>query len=199
MRTAESLPGWYRAAIFAYDWVYRVAHGLNTPASEVGPVLRVEIRRSHGSFRLADGPVVRFGDRIGFLHVNNDRVVDLRSDGLSPIAIGLEFRRRLIASLRSLAALSQPEGRLADVRAYAATTIFHEGLGRLGFEAEPGGLRWPKVVAAYQRALLMSMHTGSPVGLRAVTYHQAERVWISRQKLIRLYAPPVDPGRGRLA
>src|SRR2546428_176986 len=77
--------------------------------------------------------------------------------------------------------------------AFAATTIFHEGLGRLGFETEPGGLRWPKLVGAYQRALLATMHSRGPVGLRADTYHHAERAWITRDALIARYSAPVPP------
>ena len=178
---------WYRAAIPAYDWIYRVAHRLTAPVSEVGPVLRVEIRRSGWSLRLSDGTAIRRGDPVGFVHLNNDRVVALHSDGLSPISVGLEFRRRLIASLRALAALADADGRLAHLSAFAATTIFHEGLGRLGFETEADGLRWPKVVAAYQRALMASLHGDVPTGLHGSTYHHAERVWISRPKLIERY------------
>ena len=190
------LPGWSRVAIAAYDWVYRVTHGLNMPASEVGPVLRIEVRPSHRTFRLSGGTTIRPGDTIGFLHVNNERVIALSSDGLSPIAVGLEFRRRLTASLRALATLARPGGRLAHVPAFAATTIFHEGLGRLGFETEPRGLRWPKLVGAYQRALLATMHSRGPVGLRADTYHHAERAWITRDALIARYSAPVSHSEG---
>ena len=184
MRARAPRSVWYRAAIPAYDWIYRVAHRLNAPVSEVGPVLRVEVRRSRWSLRLSDGTAIQRGVLVGFLHINNDRVVALHSDGLSPIAVGLEFRRRLVASLRTLAALAGTGGRLSDLSAFAATTIFHEGLGRLGFETEAGGLRWPRVVAGYQRALMTSLHGDAPIGLHGSTYQHAERVWISRPKLI---------------
>lgn len=191
---ARTLPAWHRVAVGAYDWAYRVTHGLNTPASEVGPVLRVEIRRSHRAFRLTDGTAVRPGDRIGCLHLNNDRVIALRSDGLPPFTVGLAVRRGLVASLESLAALSAPGGRLADVPAFAATTIFHAGLCRFGFEAEPDGLWWPHLVAAYQRALLMSLHPARPLRLHGPTYRRAERVWISRSTLAARYELPISKG-----
>ena len=187
MTARASRSVWYRAAIPAYDWLYRVAHRLNAPVSEVGPVLRVEIRRSRWSLRLSDGTAIRRGDPVGFLHLNNDRVVALHSDGLSPISVGLEFRRRLIDSLLALAELAGTDGRLAHLSAFAATTIFHEGLGRLGFETEACGLRWPKVVATYQRALMTSLHGDLPIGLHGSTYQHAERVWISRPKLNERY------------
>jgi len=39
----------------------------------------VEVRRSHRTLRLADGTIISHGDRIGVLHLNNDRVVDLHA------------------------------------------------------------------------------------------------------------------------
>jgi YkoP-like protein len=182
-------------AIPAYDWVYRLTHGLNAPESEVGPVLRLEIRKSRWTLQLSDGARIQRGDPIGVMHVNNERVSALRSDGLSPMAIGLEFRRRLIVSLQALATLAGPGGRLAHLSAFAATTIFHEGLGRIGFETEPRSLRWPKIVAGYQRALMMSLHGDAPLGLHGSTYQHAERVWISRQRLIERFAVTDRPGR----
>lgn len=187
MKTEPPLPAWCRTAIAAYDWVYRVSHGLNAPESEVGPVLRVEVRRSRWSLELSDGTIIRPGDPIGFLHTNNERVLRLHSDGLAPTAIGFEFRRRFMLSLQCLAALAQPGGRLGGLRAFAATTIFYGGLAFVGFEVEPGGLRWPRLVAAYQRMLLLSLNLGNSARLRAPTHERAERVWISRQKLIRRY------------
>lgn len=177
----------YRFGIAAYDWVYRITHWLTAPESEVGPVLRVEIRRSRRTFRLRDGTLIRPGDRIGYLHVNNDRVVALGADGLSPIAVGLEFRKRLLVSFCALAAMCRPGGRLADVKAFQGTTIFHEGLSRLGFEVERRGLRWPRLVGSYQRALLATMHPRRPVGLHGASYQHAQRVWISREALIARY------------
>lgn len=177
----------YRFGIAAYDWVYRVTHGLTSPESEIGPVLRVEIRRSRRTFRLRDGSIIRPGDRIGYIHVNNDRVAALGADGLTPVAVGLEFRKRLLASFCALAELCRPGGRLDDVKAFQATTIFHYGLTRLGFETEPGGLRWPRLVGAYQRALLATMHPRRPVGLHGASYQHAERLWISREALYARY------------
>lgn len=195
MSTGTVPSPWYREAIAAYDWLYRAVHGLNTSTSAVGPILRLVVRRSYRTVRLADGTLVRFGDRVGFLHLNNERVVGLQSDGLSPLATGLEFRRLLIASLRALATLVGPGGRFGTVRAFAAITIFHQGLCRLGFEAEDNGLRWPRLVAAYQRALLTSLRDGRPVSLRGATYHHAERVWISGQTLVQRYgARHLPPG-----
>ena len=174
-------------AIAAYDRAYRFLHGLDGPESEVGPVLRIEVRRSLQRLTLDDGTLVRRGDRIGVLHLNNARVAALRSDGLGPIAVGLTFRRHLLASLAALAEMTMPDGRFASVGTFSAATIFHAGLTRLGFERTRDRLLWAGLVAAYQRALLSSLRRGRPVRLNGPPYQQARRVWISRERLIALY------------
>jgi len=183
--TTSRLP--YYWAIVAYDRAYRFVHRLDTGQAAIGPALAIEVRRSRISRRLGDGTLVRRGDRIGILHLNNDFTVALHSDGLAPAAIGLEFRRRILTSLGALAILARPDERLADVRAFAATTIFHRGLTRLGFEVEPGGLAWPRLVAAYQRALLASLHPAGRRRLRRPAYQDARRLWISRAALLAHY------------
>jgi hypothetical protein len=131
----------YRWAIRLYDRVYRSIHRLDTPGSAVGPALCVEVRRSYRRHHLGDGTIVRASDLIGVLHLNNARVAALHVDRLSSIAVGLEFRRQVLASLRCLAAEASPGGRLATLEAFTATTIFHEGLlPRLGFEVGDGCL-----------------------------------------------------------
>ncbi len=167
-------------------------HGLDRPTAEVPPALRVETRRSYRTIHLADGTLVQRGEPIGVLHLDNTRIATIHDPGLSPMAVGLEFRRQLIESLESLAGEVRPGGRLADVAAFMAVTIFHHGLRRLGFDAEPDGLFWPRVTAAYQRALLASLH---PDGvLRLARVGPAARMCISRDRLLVLYG-----GAGRRA
>jgi YkoP domain len=183
-----------RWLVAPYDRVYRFLHNLDSAASEVGPAVRVEVRRSHRTLRLADRTTIRRGDRIGVLHLNNGRVVALHAAGLPPIAVGLEFRRQLRASLHALARRACPEGGLSDVRAFEATTIlFHQGLRRLGFEPDPVGLAWPGFVTRYQRALLASLRPAGPVRLGGTTYRRAQRLWISREKLLTHYGPSPTP------
>ncbi len=179
-----------RWLVAPYDRVYRFVHNLDSSASEVGPAVRVEVRRSHRTLHLADGTTIRRGDRIGVLHLNNERVVALHAAGLPAIAVGLEFRRQLGASLHALARRACPEGGLSDVRAFEATTIFfHQWLRRLGFEPDPDGLAWPGFVTGYQRALLASLRPAGPVRLGGATYRHAQRLWISRAKLLTRYGP----------
>jgi hypothetical protein len=170
-----------------YDGAYRLVHGLDRPTSEVGPALRVTTRNVRRRRTLPDGTRLDGGSRVGAIHLNNERVAALHADGLTPLGVGLEFRRQLVASLRALAAAAAPGQPLADVTAFEAVTIFHQGLMRLGFVPQPSGLRWPRLVAAYQRALLASLHPAGALRLRHATYQEARRLWLSRQALLRRY------------
>ena len=136
--------------IALYDRAYRLCRRLDTPSSEVGSTLLIEFRHAHRPIRLGDGTTIAPGDRIGVLHLNNDRVRALHVNGVSPMAVGVDFRRELIASLRALALLASPGGRAADAVAFAATTIFHHGLPRLGFDRDDVPPACPYLTTAYQ-------------------------------------------------
>ena len=178
----------YRWAVLVYDRLYRFLHGLDTAASEVGPAARIAVRRSHRTLQLSGGTTIRSGDRIGILHLNNAATAALHGDGLQRIAVGLKFRRQLVSSLHELARLAGPGGRLTDVTAFSATIIFfHQGLTRLGFAPEDDAPAWPRLVAAYQRALLVSLHPTGPARLRRSSYRRALRLWISRENLLARY------------
>jgi hypothetical protein len=179
--------------VTVYDRVYRLWHGLDGSAAEVPPALRVEIHRTYRAVHLADRTLAQRGDRIGVLHLDNTRITAIHDPRLSPMAVGLEFRRLLIESLDTLAVDVRSGGRLAEVSAFMAVTIFHRGLRRLGFEAEPDGLFWPRVTAVYQRALLASLHPDGVLRLDRVVFAPAARLWISRDRLLALH------GAGRRA
>jgi hypothetical protein len=178
---------WHRWGVLAYDRLYRRLHGLDRPGSDVGPVVRIEVRRSPWARRLPEGTLVGRGDRIGILHLNNHRISALRESGSSPIAVGLEVRRELVASLRALAILARPGGPLRDVRAFMATTVFHQGLERLGFRPEPGARVYLLLVAAYQRALLASLDTAATPRSDPAISRRARRLWMSREALLARY------------
>jgi hypothetical protein len=190
----------YRRAVVVYDRAYRWIHGLNRPSSEVGPVLRVEVRRGRGVRVLPDGTALRAGDRIGLLHLNNERLATIHIGGRSPLAVGLAFRRQFIASLRVLAALAAGGGPFSDVHAFSATTIFHDGLSRaLGFVPEPGAPAWSRVVAAYQRALLASLHPAGALRLSGSVSWRARRIWLPRATLLARYGGAMGAGLSRAA
>ena len=116
--TATSAP-WYHGAVALYDRGYRFLHGLDRPEAQAGPLLSVERRCMARVLRLADGTLLRQGDRVGVLHVNNARALALHTDGLGPAAVGFEFRRLFMASLRALAARAADGGPWASLTAYS--------------------------------------------------------------------------------
>ena len=173
--------------------MYRVWHGLDRPAAEVPPAFRVEIRRSWRTVRLGGVALVRPGERIGVLHLDNVRVATLHEHGLSPMAVGLEFRRLLIESLNTLADSARPGQRLAEVCAFTAvTSVHHRLLQRLGSQVEPHGLVWPRLTAGYQRALLASLHPDGVFRRHGVASTRAARLWISRDRLLALYGAAIQ-------
>ncbi len=184
----------YRWAVMLCDRAYRWVHGLDRPAAQVGPAVRVEIRRIRRARTLADGARLVPGDRVGLLHLNNSRIAAIHVDGRSPWSVGLEFRRQLVASAHTLAMLAADDGPLGDVAAFSATTIFHEALARLGFAAEPNAPAWPRLVAAYQRALLVSIHPAGAPRLSRATYRNAPRLWLSRDALLARYGREFSRG-----
>jgi len=95
----------------------RFLHNLDSSASEVGPAFRVEVRRSHSAppLHLADGTIVRRGDRIGS-SPQNGRVVALHAAGAA-VNRGrpFEFDRKFACLSRYAGKARRP--RLAERRA----------------------------------------------------------------------------------
>jgi hypothetical protein len=146
----------------------RPARLVSTAPSLVGSAARIQVQRSRRRVRLADGTIIRLGDPVGVLHLNDNREFALHADGLLPVTVGFEFRRHFLSSLYELARLAGPDGRLTDVKAFfATTTFFHEGFKQLGFEAEDTAPAWLR--------------------LRPSTLHRTRRLWISRKTLLVRY------------
>ena len=180
---------WYRGAVMLCDRAYRLLWGLDRPASRVGPALCVKLERTRRNVTLPDGERICRGDRIGVLHLDNARVADVHLHGLPPLAVGLEFRRWLAASLHELARLAAAPGPYAGVRAFTAITIFHRGLAaRFGFQLERGGVIFPGLVGAYQRALLRSLHPAGALRIRGESHRGARRLWLTREALLARYS-----------
>ena len=184
VKGVRSSASWYRWAVAVYDRLYRFWWTLDKP---VGPVLRAEVRRSRCTVVLSDGTCVRIGDPICVLHLNNDRVCALHVNCPSAVKAALEFRRQFVGSLRELARLTEPGGRLIGIQAFEATTIFHQQLRRIGCEPISDRLRWSGMVAFYQRALTTSLHPASTHCLQRATYRRAERLWLSRARLLTVH------------
>jgi hypothetical protein len=179
---------WLRWLVALCDWTYRSLRGLDRPEAQVGPSLCVEVRRRRRRLALPDGTSVERGEPVGILHLGTRRAPGIRRASSSPLAGGLEFRRRLLHSLRALAAEARDDGRWGRLRAFSATTIHADGMRRLGFEpALHDRLVFPRLAGRYVDALTRALHApdaqGGPRGRRRT----AERLWISRARLLGFY------------
>src|SRR5262245_57754649 len=114
-----------RYPIAMYDRLYRWLHDLDRPEARFGPVVCLKIARSRRDVCLDDGCMVRRGEPIGVIHLNNERIAALHAATPLPGAVGFLFRSQFVASLRELAAHADQAGSLAHVRAFTATTIIH--------------------------------------------------------------------------
>jgi len=182
-----------RQFIRAFDSFYCWYHDLRAAEADIGPALLLEVRRARTTRLLSDGTTIRPGCRIGVLHLNNRRVALLHRHDGGPMAVGLAFKHSLVQSLECLADLASPGGRLAGVDAYVAITILHHGLPRLGFERDPHQLLLGRIIAAYQRALLASLHP-SGVGRARPARDTAQRLWLSRGRLLARYGRTARAG-----
>jgi len=180
--------------ISAWDRIFRAIRGLDLPVARVRPLFRIEVRRRRRRTRLRDGTVLRRGERIGIIHLDNAAVVRLHRSERPDAATGLEFRRLVLASLRELARQAGPGGALGGVGAVAALTIHHRALERLGFEREASAAG-STVVAAYQRALVAWLFPGAR-RTRAHRRH-ALRVWMPRERLLARYGVRPVSNRSR--
>src|SRR3972149_1826083 len=131
-----------------------------TPGAAVGPVLPVRIPRHRGRpLTLGDGTRIGRGDRIGDFHLDNERMAALHDGGRRSRWAGLASRRAFHASLEALAEQALASPRYDGVRAFTATTIFHEVTDLMGFEIRPLASRWgARLVAAYEGALPAHFH-----------------------------------------
>jgi hypothetical protein len=189
MSPARAPRPWYHWPVKLYDRLYRFVYGLDQPQAQVGAVLRLHVRPSRRTIRLADGTVIRRGDLIGIIHLNNERVSALHSADGPARDLGFEFRRQFYASLGEIAMQTAPGGPLAEVRAFTASTVYHRGLSLAGFEPAVGRERGSWIIGTYQRALRASLHPAAREGLRGWGARRAVQLWITAERLRSRFGP----------
>lgn len=179
-------------ALDTYDWLYARWQGLEP----VGPVLSVDRRTHRGAERrFPDGTVLRRGDPVGELHLRNRRVLAIHPGARHPVALGLRFRRLLIASLRGLASHAATDPRLSDLAVFHARTILITGAARIGFVVGDDGNPAPFLRTLFFHLMLCRYHASGLTRMPAAM--QAPRdLWLTAAVLRRRYGPaaPVRPG-----
>jgi len=191
-----------RWAIRRLDSLLRRAQGVYEFSPEPDCILRLALGRSEREVTLADGTRIAAGERIGELHLWNERLPPMPKAG-PDFRWALAMRHRLVRSLRLLAAHVENDAALADVRAFRGEMVFDlrrderedaDPFARLGLElrpAEPAGLLkrftdfWENLYAWWL------IWTFNPASLHSKRFWHLQRcqLWISREALLSKYGP----------
>lgn len=174
-----------------YDIAYRWFRGVEDLPGDAGTILRIGVERHRGRpVALADGTVVEAGDPVGIIHFNNELIQTFHEGTADPARAGILMRRAFHRSMETLACLSETHPRYRPLKAFTATTIYHQGTQRAGFEIfPPPSTLFAPVVAAYGRSLLARLHPLGASRARRRRFAEARAIWISRAELCRRYAP----------
>lgn len=164
-----------------------------------GCVLRLHLHAYRGpTVSLSDGTVVRSGDPVAEVHVDNAQVERLHRQVDDPRRMGLQFARLLTDALVALAAYLQQNPQVPAVAVFGST-LYWRGAERLGWEVRdlPRGFqRW--FLNAWLRFLVWYYH---PEGARRTFGRErlthVRQIWISRRRLLELYATPRRVGSVR--
>jgi hypothetical protein len=181
------MPDWlWRWSDIAYRWL----HGVEDLPGDGQTVIRIGVGRHRGRrVALKDGTLVHAGDLVGTIHFNNESVAAIHKRTANPIRAGILILRAFEDSLETLAGLVETCSPYREVKAFTATTIFYRGVERLGFEIfPPRSALFGRVVAAYERSLLVRFHPLGASRVRRKRFAEVRVIWISRAALCRRYA-----------
>lgn len=186
-----------RAAVRGLDARLRRAQGVYEFSAEPECLLRVAIGRCGRDLRLGDGTAIARGERVGELHLWNERLPSMDASG-ADFRWATAMRRGMAASLRLLAAHIRDHADWDGIRAFRGETALdpHWGgwagasvLGRLGLELlPPEPDSWPRPFTDFWENLYTwwLIWTFAPASLRSKRFWRIRRrqVWISRHRLL---------------
>jgi ceramide glucosyltransferase len=169
-------------------------------------LLRLSLRESDREFLLSDGTRIEKGHPVGELHLWNEHIPQIPSQGIN-LAWAVHIQRRMSKSLRLLAEFAENDPRGRRLRAfYGANSLrgrhhlmqMDDFLKRWGFELElPAGRRALKTIWAefwqriYNWALIWTFNPLSLDGRKLREFRNG-RFWISRGFLTEKYGKPPD-------
>jgi hypothetical protein len=177
-------------------------------SDDPGCILRVSITRSRVEAELADRTVVRRGDRIGIIHLWNERMPRIPDKG-ADLEWATTLARSVVYSLRLLTHCMLETPDLDGIQAFGGefgfvyTPVAIRFLRRIGVEVfeprPPSGLaEWVEDIAMRIWPWLLR-RVFNPESIRGRTLDDMRRrpVWISRNTLLRLYGPGAPPPDAR--
>lgn len=171
------------------DWLARLEQWFERryqvrPIGKGGYIFRLSVTRHRGSeLTFEDGTVIRPGDLVGELHMDNRRAASLHEEGRA----GFRFRAEVLRCLPALAEdlVTRPEYR--EIRAVCGASLFWKEATRVGFEhrALPRVTRW--WLGWWVRFLLGRYHPEGRTRLARGGRLEVRQVWMTRRTLLSRY------------
>ena len=189
-----------RWAIRTLDSVIRRAHGVREFSNEPGCILRLAEGKLKRGVTLADGTLIAAGERVGEIHLWNERLPQMPPGG-PDLRWAVAMHRSLERSLQVLASEVERDPSLRDIRGFRGETALathRDGrtsddlLVHLGLELQPPAS--PSILTwftdfwenLYSWWLIW---TFNPAGLQSKKFWrlQRRRFWLSRTSLLDKY------------
>lgn len=164
------------------------------PIGEGGYVVRLGLIRYRGpALIFQDGTVLKRGDLVGEVHVDNRRAAALHEGHKG----GFRYRREVFRALPALARDLRTRPEYQAMRAIGGPSLFWEEATLAGFEhwPLPWFARW--WLAWWERFLLARYH---PAGRRRLTEGdrtEIRQIWMTRHTLLERYGGEARAGERR--
>jgi peptidoglycan-N-acetylglucosamine deacetylase len=171
-RWTEWLDGWFERR-------YQIR-----PIGEGGYIFRLGLVRHRGpQLEFKDGTVVRPGDLVAELHLDNPRAAGLHTQGRA----GFRYRREVFRALPALAREFSTRPEYRSLPAVCGASLIWAEAERAGFENRryPLFTRW--WLTWWERHLLVQYH---PAGRKRLTEGQrteVRQIWMTRRTLLARY------------
>jgi hypothetical protein len=154
------------------------------PIGGGGHIIRLRLMRHRGrALTFEDGTVLRPGDLVGELHVDNRRAAQLHGAGRA----GIRYRREVFRALSALARDLRIRPDYAAIQVVGGPSLFWEEATLAGFEQRPLSAFTRLWLVRWERFLLARYH---PAGRRRLEEgHRTEirQVWMTRRTLLARY------------
>lgn len=173
------------------DRLLRVIQRIRPLKADYDGIICFNLGHFKGPARLLnDGSVVKSGDRIIELHLNNHWFIRRRKLNLSASQSLREFLGCFAQDLHLLAQQVE-SGMFGSITALHGNTLLHIAARRLGFQVDelPDSL-WKKVARFYMAGLMQAYHLrgNGILGFREKPWELKE-IWLSRAAFVAKYGP----------
>jgi hypothetical protein len=154
------------------------------PIGEGGYIIRLGLVRYRGpTLTFQDGTVVRPGERVGEIHVDNRRAAALHEGRKG----GFRYRREVFRALPALARDLRTRPEYQALQVVGGRSLFWEEARLVGLEHRPlpAFTRW--WLGWWERYLLARYHPAGRQRLAQGNRTELRQVWITRRTLLERY------------